>query len=82
MVDIADAATPENVQVAKLQADSRKWVAARMTPRRWGDRTAVDVGGQPSNPVTWVELAKKAGASGPPAPTSAGCEHQITATTH
>ena len=42
IVDLADAVAnetePAKVQAAKLAIDTRKWVAARMLPRRYGDR--------------------------------------------
>ena len=42
MLDIADNALPEEVQKAKLQIDTRKWVLARMNPIKYGDRTDKD----------------------------------------
>lgn len=33
----------EHVQRSKLRVDARKWVAARMAPKKYGDRTALDV---------------------------------------
>lgn len=38
MLDIADKALPEEVQKAKLQIDTRKWVLARMNPKKYGDK--------------------------------------------
>lgn len=38
---IADSATPENVQVARLQIDTRKWRAAKLRPKVYGDKVAV-----------------------------------------
>ena len=35
---IADAATPENWTVARLQVQVRQWAAAKMAPRKYGDR--------------------------------------------
>ena len=46
MCDIAD--MEEDVARAKLKIDARKWVAARMKPRSWGDRQDVNVGVQQS----------------------------------
>lgn len=42
MLDIADNALPEEVQKAKLQIDTRKWVLARMNPVKYGDKTDKD----------------------------------------
>lgn len=39
--DEADGGSQSQVAKAKLQADTRKWFAARMAPRKWGDRVAL-----------------------------------------
>lgn len=36
--ELAATATPESVQVVKLQVDTRKWVLARKAPKKYGDR--------------------------------------------
>jgi len=41
-LEIADKATPENVSVARLQVDTRKWAAARLAPKKYGDRVEHD----------------------------------------
>lgn len=33
----------ENVQRSRLRVDARKWVAARLLPKRYGDRIQADV---------------------------------------
>ncbi len=38
MQDIADEATPENWQVARMRIVQRQWVASRLAPRVLGDR--------------------------------------------
>ena len=47
VVDLADelseAADNNEIARAKLRIDSRKWKCARMTPRKWGDKSSVDV---------------------------------------
>ena len=35
---IADSATPENVQVARLQIDARKWRASKMAAKVYGEK--------------------------------------------
>jgi len=35
---IAMSATPENVQVARLQVDTIKWRAAKLAPKKYGDK--------------------------------------------
>lgn len=39
---IADDATPENVHVARLQIDARKWRASKMAPKVYGDKLELD----------------------------------------
>lgn len=39
---------PEHVQRSKLRVDTRKWLAAKLAPKRYGDSTAVRVGGMDS----------------------------------
>ena len=37
-LDIADSATPQEAQVAKLRVDTRRWLASKMAPDEFGDR--------------------------------------------
>jgi len=37
------------IQRAKLRVDSRKWVASKLKPKRYGDKTTI--GGDPDNPI-------------------------------
>jgi hypothetical protein len=43
LIDIADGATENDVQVAKLRVDTRKWLASKLLPKNYGDKVAVDV---------------------------------------
>jgi len=43
VLEIADAATPETVQVARLRAEKRQWYAAKMNPAEFGERTGTVV---------------------------------------
>lgn len=47
VVDLADelseCAEANEINRAKLRIDSRKWKCARMTPRRWGDKSSLDL---------------------------------------
>ena len=38
---IADTATPENVNVARLRIEARKWRASKMAPKVYGDKLAI-----------------------------------------
>lgn len=42
---IADAATPEDVQVARLRVDARKWRAAKLAPKVYGEKVDVEHSG-------------------------------------
>src|SRR5262249_47890885 len=44
-IEIADAATQENCNVARLRVDTRKWAAARLAPKKYGDHMSHDVKG-------------------------------------
>lgn len=43
MQDIADMATPDTCNVAKLQVDTRKWVASKMKPKKYGDSSTLNL---------------------------------------
>ena len=50
-------ASSEEVNAARLAVDSRKWIASKLMPRRYGDRVTVE--GNPDAPlqtVTRIEL--------------------------
>ena len=40
LIQIADSATPETAQAARLQVDTRKWIASKLLPKKYGDRPA------------------------------------------
>src|SRR5262245_43560238 len=44
-IEIADTATQENCNVARLRVDTRKWAAARLAPKKYGDHIRHDVKG-------------------------------------
>lgn len=46
MQDVADSATPEDVQVAKLRVGTMQWRAAKLAPKKYGEKSAVEVTGQ------------------------------------
>lgn len=49
LMEIAE--TEEDVQRAKLKIDARKWVAARMKPKSWGDRQQHEHTGEDGGPL-------------------------------
>lgn len=54
--EIADNATPEDVQVARLRIWQRQWEAGRLAPKKYGDKLAL--AGDKENPLQ-VESAVK-----------------------
>lgn len=42
MVAMADAATPENYNVVKLRIWARQWRAAKLAPKKYGDKTTTE----------------------------------------
>ena len=49
--DIAEKATAENVQVARLQIDTIKWQAGKLAPKKYGEKVAVVGGGPDDEPI-------------------------------
>src|SRR5690348_5558706 len=49
IIEIADAATPETVNVARLRVDSRKFTVARLAPKKYGDQISHNVKGAGSS---------------------------------
>lgn len=39
----------DHVQRARLRIDTRKWIASKLKPKKYGDK--LEVGGDPSNPI-------------------------------
>ena len=42
ILDIADNATNQDYQVARLRVDARKWLASKLLPNKYGERTQID----------------------------------------
>lgn len=40
---------PEQVQRSRLRVDARKWIASKLKPKKYGDKTII--GGDPDNPI-------------------------------
>jgi hypothetical protein len=51
-IEIASSAKPESVQVSRLQVDVLKWTAAKLRPKRWGDR--LELAGDPDAPIVTI----------------------------
>lgn len=78
LLDIADDASgdhddegrfcPENIQRSRLRVDTRKWLLSKLSPRQYGDRVALNHGGQEDNPMRALIMAVQ-GTSIRPVPT-------------
>jgi hypothetical protein len=44
--DIADKATPETVQVARLKIDTIKWQTSKLAPKKYGERLELEHSGE------------------------------------
>lgn len=56
---------PEHVQRARLRVDSRKWLAARLSPKRYGDASMLRIGeleNAPRSDLTTTDIAVRLAA--------------------
>ena len=51
MTDIADTATADTVQQARLRIDTRKWIASKLKPKKYGDKVQQEITGEAGGPV-------------------------------
>lgn len=58
LLEISDLATPEDVNVAKLRVDARKWFITKVAPKKYGDRVTQEISGVGGNPVQ-IEMKKE-----------------------
>lgn len=49
--EIADNSTPETVAVARLQIDTRKWMAGKLRPKKYGNHIDVTTDGEKINSI-------------------------------
>lgn len=52
--DTGCVANGENIQRSKLRIDTRKWIVARLAPKKYGDKVKVAKDGEAPPPVTKV----------------------------
>jgi hypothetical protein len=50
-VDLADAATPETVNLVRLQIWARQWRAGKVAPKKYGDKVTQEVSGPDGGPI-------------------------------
>ena len=55
ITDIADMASVEGVQVARLQIDARKWLAGKLAPKKYGERVTQELVGANDGPIQFEE---------------------------
>lgn len=51
----------EHIQRSKLRVDSRKWLMAKMMPKKYGERTTI--AGDPENPIAVEDVTAKRAAA-------------------
>lgn len=49
----------DSINAARLLIDTEKWILARQYRAKYGDRSAVDHGNQPDNPLTSTEPTRQ-----------------------
>lgn len=64
-LEIADSAEPGRSDAAKLQVDTRKWAAARMAPKRWGDSSALTLQNPDGSALGFAGLVRSARVEAP-----------------
>lgn len=57
MIAIADEASADTVQAARLQIETRKWIAAKTRPKKYGDKLAIG-GADDLPPVQTLDASK------------------------
>ena len=54
LIDICD--DEEDVQRAKLKVETRKWIASKLIPKKFGDKITQEVVGKDGGPVQVVQV--------------------------
>jgi hypothetical protein len=67
-------AKKRSLEAAKLQIDTRRWVASRIAPQRWGDKVTIEHVGDENRPIA-VDMSK---LSTEQLEQLAGMQHAIT----
>jgi hypothetical protein len=57
MQDIADSATTETVQVAKVRLDTMRWRVSKLLPKKYGDKVDIEHNGNVGVTVTIARFA-------------------------
>jgi hypothetical protein len=47
----------EHIQRSRLRVDTRKWMAGKLAPKKYGDKSAVEVSGKDGGPIETKELS-------------------------
>lgn len=56
--EIADHGNPEDVQRAKLRVSTMQWRAAKLAPKKYGDKVAMEHTGKDGGPIQTYDLTK------------------------
>lgn len=52
----------EHINRSRLRVDTRKWIAARLLPKKYGDKVSAEVSGKDGGPITFT--LRRVGAQG------------------
>lgn len=56
---IADMASADEIQQARLRIDTRKWMAGKLRPKKYGERNVVEMGGIGGGPIQTEEISAR-----------------------
>jgi hypothetical protein len=59
----------EHIQRSKLRIDTRKWMAGKLAPKKYGEKVAQEIGGSDGGPIVIVTGVPRAGEAMAGAPT-------------
>ena len=59
ILQIADMAKPDDVQVARLRVDTRKWAASKYKPKKYGDKLIQELTGKDGGAIEFQDVTDK-----------------------
>lgn len=65
MLAIADTGNRTDTQRARLRVDTRKWIASKLKPKKYGDK--MQLAGDPDNPLEMITRIERVVLDGNPA---------------
>lgn len=59
MQDVADIATPDDVQVARLRVLTMQWRASKLAPKKYGDKLDATLSGPNGGPIPFQQVERR-----------------------